>query len=351
MSRAKRGETNSGQDKAAVFDDADVLIIDSDLTPDKDANPGDDPESLIATHLVSELGAEVAHLARAYTTVGAIVVVNQGAKTQTFDLTMTRDTTGVADVYVTDDEIDNPGLWDPTSRTDYRPWTWPHLAQLSDRISDAVGSLKPDTRVMAYLALDDARVADALLPRQIELISDGESASILAMTVNDVAMSSGFGLGLRPKEKATSAMLLRIGVCGTRRWLERLVLPAQNLLIDLPHLLQQHPWLVSDRSALESWNDHAGWWFPDAPPVLEQAHNTTASALLGRNVWNVLDLPPRPPGQRARPDDPVFQEDDSQFATMERSYDYLTNIEGVHDRRFIAKLSGVEYVPRNRLVT
>lgn len=350
MTSAKSGRSPGGGDAATTLDAADVLILDSDLTPDRGSSPGEDPQELVATHLASELGAEVAHLARAYSTAGAIVVVNQGAKTSTFDLTLSRFQTGIADVYVTDDDLDNAGLWDPMADVPYRPWAWPDLLRLPARVRAAANSCQLTDAVLATIGLDGSWVANNLLTRQIESIDLDDAAAVETITFRDIATSSGFGLGLRPKEITSQTHQAQVAVCGTRHWLERVVLPAQNILVDLPHLLQRQPWLVKDRDDLQAWNQAvATSW--SGPAIVElEAYNAKASEFLGRSVWNVGDLTARAPGQRAQSTDPVFCEDTSRFSPLDAAVDFLSDIEGSQARRFIAKISGVTYTPPTRMM-
>ncbi|UJH71736.1 hypothetical protein [Ornithinimicrobium sp. INDO-MA30-4] len=304
---------------------------------------------MVVTHLASQLGVEVAHLARAYSQVGAIVVVNQAAKRSTFDLTLTKTNTYVADAYITDDEFDNPGLWDPAKTTGYRPWSWPDLCNLPARIAEAVDTWDLSHPVCAALGLE--HLQEDWLLGQIESLDMVEGQELANMTFEDVALSPGFGLGLRPKEVAPDATRLRVAVCGVRRWLERVVVPAQNVLIDLPHLQQRNPWLLNgDRQEIDAWNRVVGRWAPDEPPVLPEAFNRSASQLLGRNVWNVRQVPPRPAGERVQPSDPVFCEDTSLFVPMDSARGFLSNVEGSQARRYVSKVNGVTYSPPTRLM-
>lgn len=348
MSAAKAGEPIPDDDSAVVVDRADVLVLDSDLTPDRDAHIGEDPDDLVGTHLASELGAEVAYLARAYSSAGAIVVVNEGAKQSTFDLTLTKRSDAVADVYVTDDELDNPGLWDPSRARGLRPWSWPSLASLPANIEAAIARWKLTDFVTEAVGLDD--FSAELLIGQIERLGQEDADSVVAMTFEDVAQSAGFGLGLRPKERSPDSHRLRVAVCGLRRWLDRVVVPEQNILIDLPHLLQRNPWLVPDRAEISAWNALVASSAPAEPLVAPSAFNHPASQLLGRAVWNARDVPARPAGQRIEPTDPVFCEDTSTFRPLEASSGFLSDLQGSHARRFISRLQGVTYSPAARLM-
>lgn len=350
MVRAKAGESID-MDEAAIFDSADILVVDSDLTPDKDSTPGDDPDDLVGTYLAGKLGADVADMARAYTRVGAIVVVNQGPKTRTFDLTMTKLAHGVADAYVTDDDIDNAGLWDAKATSGYRPWSWPSLQVLPGLIDEAAAEHRLDSQVLHALGLNNPGIIGAFLARQVEALELSGDTDLAELTFRRIATSSRFGLGLRPKEQTSDALLTRVAVSAVRHWLDRVVLPAQNVIIDLPHLLQQHPWLCAKRTDLASWNCREAWCPPASPAVAPEAYNKAASSLLGRNVWNVPALPARRSNQRAMPTDPVFCEDTSTFTDYGQAVDFLSDLEGAHAQRFVAKVPDVDYAPRSRLLT
>lgn len=336
-------------DNATDLDAIDILILDSDLTPDPDAKI-DDPELLVATHLVSEHGAEVAHLARTYTTVGSIAIVNQGAKSRTFDLTLSRFAKGVAEVYITNEDVDNRALWDPSAHADYRPWSWPALQSIGREIDLLIADLSLGDGVLQAIGLQEQGIEDLILLRQAEPLDLDDPNTIATLTFSDLAESYGFGLGSRPKERTSDSLRLRLSVFGLRRWLDRLVLPAQNILIDLPHLIERRPWLVADRENLDSWNDRSGWWWPALPSVLPDAYNAKASRLLGRNVWNISLLPEQEAFENVMPSDPVFCEDSSSFRPLSEAVDFLSDLEGGQSRRFVEKLADVSYSPPTRLM-
>src|ERR1700712_157172 len=66
--RAKAGQGPS-DDAASVFDGADIVVLDSDLTPDPDADLGGATNESVGRNLAGETGSEVARLARAHSTV------------------------------------------------------------------------------------------------------------------------------------------------------------------------------------------------------------------------------------------------------------------------------------------
>jgi hypothetical protein len=345
--KATRGENPRGA-KAEVFDRADILILDSDLTPDAGSERGLDPQDLIRTNLVGEMGGEVAHLARAYSTAGAILVVNQKWKTRTFDLTMQVFASDVADVYISEKDLDNAGLWNGRQIADFRPWHWPVLSELPKLINTLAEEVQLNDSVLDTLGLNSPDVLDAITNRQM----DGLAADDLArMTFRDVATASVYGL--RPKEIVEEDQLKRVAACAVRRWLERTVLPSQNVLIDRPHLVQRRPWLVENRGDPAAWNRQDGWWASSEQPSDDRGYAPAASRWLGRHVWLWHSLPaqPRSANERVRPSDLVFCEDSSKFVSVAMAHDYMSDLEGPTAQRFVERLAGVEYSPRQRLLS
>lgn len=331
-------------DAASVFDDADVLVLDSDLTPDNESSAAE----MVRTHLTSEMGGEVAHLSRGYTTVGAIVVVNEGTQQRTFDLTLMARSLAVADVYVSEEDIANRHLWGEgsTATTEFHPWTWPRLDVLPAAIAKANLQIGLEESWVESLKLQDADW-DSLHDGQLESLGLPSTKDISSMTYGDLAAHRA--LGMRRKESTTAELRARVAICGLRRWVERVLLPSQNVIVDLPHLAQGHPWLVEKRDDLEAWNALGGRWWDEEPSVAPEAFHPEVSALLGRNVWITSRLEPRPKGERVRPSDPVFCEDISQFRHLEDVRDFVSDVEGSFARRFVADIDDVQYMPRNRL--
>lgn len=348
LTAAKAGDWSPRSDAATVIDNADLLVLDSDLTPDPSSAGGAAPSKDVQTYLAGEIGSEVARLARAFTTAGAIAVVNQGAKTRTFDLTMMRTATEPADLYLTEEDLDNAQVWGSTDTTGYRPWLWPMLDRLSPLVEGVIDATDLSASVLDTLGLG-GRNGLQFTNKQLEAL-DADSTNIESTTLLNLALTADFGMGLRPKEKTSDELLKRVGVYGLRRWVERIILPSQNVLVDLPHLLQSNPWLVSERGDLSAWNNRRSWWYPAEPEIATRAFNDEASRLLGRNVWNVDQLPPRPRSERLHPSDPVFCEDTSDFRPSDHASDFVSDIEGPYGARFVSDLDDVDYAPRHRLL-
>ncbi|MEZ5218552.1 MAG: hypothetical protein R2715_18660 [Ilumatobacteraceae bacterium] len=326
-----------------MFDAADVLVLDSDLTPDHDAHVDDE----VRTHLTSEMGGEVAHLVRGYTTAGAIMVVNERTQQRTFDLTLMGRAMAVADVYVSEDDIANAHLWGAGDAAEdaFHPSGWPRLDLLPAAISSGVDKSQLDAPWVAVLDLEDADWT-SLHSGQLESLGLPEVGEIYSMTFRDLAAHPA--LGLRRKETTSPELLARVASCALRRWIDRVLLPSQNVVVDLPHLMQSHPWLVDGRDDVDAWNAVRGRWWGEDPPLAQEAFHGRVSELLGRNVWLTSHLEPRPLA-RVQPGDPVFCEDISQFRQLQNVRDFVSDVEGPSARRFVVDLEDVEYMPRNRL--
>lgn len=345
----KRSEPFPATDAAGRIDDADILILDSDLTPDGNSAQGDAPSEAVAQHLVGELGGEVAHLARCYSTAGPIVVVNQRRRHRAYDLTMLETASEVADVYLSEADIDNIGLWFPAEAESgsFRPWHWPSLAELPSQLTDFLRGAALDQTVLSALSCSVGDL-DALAGHQLDAL--GLQDFTEDTTLEEIAESSDFGL--RPKEATPPQYKLRVAVFGLRRWLDCHVLPAHNLWVDLPHLFQRQPWSHPSRGNPGTWNTPERWWDLSQAQAAPAGYAPGASRLLGRPVWRWRDLAGHAPsGARILPGDPVFCEDISGFRDAATVRDFTSDLAGGNAQRFVAKLEDVDYYPRRRLLT
>ncbi|MBF4615469.1 hypothetical protein [Curtobacterium sp. VKM Ac-1376] len=342
---AKRGESFGGDD-AIRFDEADVLVIDSDLTPDPDEELDD---ASVEDVLVGEVGDTVVRLARAHSRVGAIVMVNEAVKLRTFDLTLRRWSDGPADVYITESDVGNPGLWGFGQPADgYRPWSWPALKNLSRSLPSVTHGWTLKTRVFEALGLPEEDVA-RLSGQQIESLVD-DVDDVNEITFADVVHSRTYGLGRQPKEDEELTQQLRTAFWGVRRWFERVVVAPQDVIIDLPHLLQERPSLMTARGDLTSLNRAAlDWWNGTESALLPEAQNSLASQLLARPLWNVSALPRVERGEGPTANDPVFCEDTSRFASPADASNFDSDLPGVFDSRWVERVQDAAYIPRRRL--
>ena len=162
---------------ADVFDKADIVIVDFDLTPagttestddpsspapgnetDDDSGDGPPPEPAWVRELAGSFGHVFAYLVRCYSTAAFTVLVNQDFPTSTFDLTMRRFDFSFADLNVAERDLSNPTLWtgvpDPGEPPTFRPWHWPRLLDEPSRMRTLIESLDLENDMFEVLGLD-----------------------------------------------------------------------------------------------------------------------------------------------------------------------------------------------------
>jgi hypothetical protein len=226
------------------FDPVDILIVDYDLL--KLTQDG----SMYVT------GENVAYLCRCYSRCGLIVALNQYGMNP-FDLTLKGHPESYADINLGSEQIANPGLW-AQGWTGFRPWYWPLLPlaseALSRRCKALVGHL--DDKILAYLEFPEEVIR--ALPRSTREFL-GRTRRPEESTFRDFVIESGNGL--RPKDKPwDDTTTARIAGARLGKWLDRLVLSGQDILVDGPHLALRYPSLLNGPvSKIASWNRTASF--------------------------------------------------------------------------------------------
>lgn len=229
----------------------DLIIIDYDLL-------GLEMESPAAW----ATGAELAYSIRLMSKVGPILVVNQFG-TNAFDLTMRRGVSSYADVDVGSAQIESPGLWQSEGFKAFRPWHWPNLHKEIDRFElvQAFVLENLDQPVMSTLGLElENSDASNFISYEIaaflgagqrnkditfrEVVANNAGLRVFNILEKDMAIIEGF-----PKEQ-----IARVGASILIHWLEKVVLPSQEVIADVPHLSSQLPWVVTDAANPESWD-------------------------------------------------------------------------------------------------
>ena len=103
--RRRSARTGDHPDEGnSSFDDADILIVDYDLTASGEQQGGP-----------AETGERVAYLARCYSKCGTIVALNQYNVTATFDLSLIGHISSFADINISGDQISNPAALGKTT--------------------------------------------------------------------------------------------------------------------------------------------------------------------------------------------------------------------------------------------
>lgn len=240
---ARTGDGSGTPEGGNEFDGVDVLVVDYDLTLDLDASAGP-----------AETGERVAYLVRAYSACRTIVALNQFADRPTFDLTLLGHPASYADLNIDGSQIDNPGLWGEP-HDGFLPWAWPNLSRVpgdhDQRCVAAAGGM--DEPVLEVLGLADPQVANALTRRQLAWLGTGDKSPSEA-TVRDCA--AGGRLGLKPSDKPwNERTLASVAAARLHKWIERVVVSGQDVLVDEPHLASRYrstaDWTKADRGLPE----------------------------------------------------------------------------------------------------
>jgi hypothetical protein len=152
-------------------------------------------------------------------------------------------------------------------------------------------------------------------------------------------------------------VVVRVGAARISKWLERLVLPGQDVLVDAPHLVSRYPSLISDGiEEIETWNRTARRASYDELGVSSEnieRFRLKKEHWLSRPVWFWDELREceeitevREPWKITQPDW-VFCEDASAFH-KEGYREFVADVESPFARRFVRFFEDVEYRPSMR---
>ncbi len=348
-SRAKKAKPRPWE-RQCEFDRADVVLIDYDLVGTDD------------TRSASLTGEGVAYLARCYSDVGVIVAFDQFQSTQTFDLTLHGHLESFADINLTSDLIADRGLWTEEFAA-FRPWGWPVLTAEPARYRSLASRVAKelDAPILQAVGLIGPRrlnpVGDALLRDHLDFISHPVKEPE-QVTFADFVTSCK--MGLRVKDRPWDELAIaRIAAARVGKWLEKVVLPGQNILVDAPHLAMRFPSLLKgSKASLETWNKTTSLT-PEAEDVgLKQSLTRTTrfqpSEWLSRPAWywpilsrSTAIKEVRDPWQSEEPSF-VFCEDTSRFASPDEVKEFVATLPSDYVRRYVMRLPSVNYEPRAR---
>lgn len=219
------------------FDEADILVIDYDLL------------NLNGKGYLT--GENLAYLARCYSRCKLIIGLNEFG-TNDFDLSLRGHPESYADLNLGGQQVSNPGLW--TSRWNgFRPWHWPllpvALKAYERRVRELTGNL--DDSIVSFLGLSDGDIQN--LPRSTKEFL-GRRNDVAKTTFGEFVAASGNGL--RAKDTPfDDDSVARVAAARIWKWLERMVLSGQDILVDAPHLVSRYPSLLKGpKTKLTSWD-------------------------------------------------------------------------------------------------
>jgi hypothetical protein len=326
---AARAHEDYTWDKRSI-DRADILIIDYDLLQSD------------AAYLTGEA---IAYLARCYSECGVIVALNQFGSESAFDLTLRGHPESFADLNLAGGQFANGGLWAEPWKG-FRPWVWPLLPNAADRfrrLTAQVASTGLDCRVVDLIGMPPLVVEK--FPRTFAEVLVESEESIGSVTLDEVARSPR--MGLRPKDEPPNdaeiaqQCLARIAVARISKWLERVVLPAQDLLVDAPHLVSRYPELLGTTAeSPEAWEVFATLSIPEPPFTSDRV----AEAKLSKSDWLSRAAWWGDPAAAAIEDpdvalpstpDIVFAEDASRFVPRDCTRQFVADVESPFVQRFV----------------
>ena len=346
---------NIPKDDAKEIDNASIFIIDYDLLSSQE-------EELFTGSLTGEI---VAYLVRCFSKCKLIVGLNQYGNNP-FDLTLRGDLDSFADLNLGEDQLANPGLWKGKwgdSRQAFRPWSWPNLCDLlldfDKRVEEVQGNL--DKPISEFFNFN--RELFQLLPREIvEFIEKPQKKEHFQTTFREFVTESGNGLRLKDKidlnDGINDHVLARVGAARISKWLERLVLPEQDILVDAPHLISRYPSLITgDKKKIETWNKGAQLIGHDKLGLntdLIEPYRFKKEHWISRPVWfwdklrecerirEIIE-----PWLTVKPAW-VFCEDASYFYNRENCREFLADTASPFTQRFVKYFDKVDYRPRVR---
>ena len=346
--------SNDGLEK---IDNASIFFIDYDLLTRQEEKKTE----LFTGSLTGEI---VAYLVRCFSKCKLIVGLNQYGSNP-FDLTLRGDLDSFSDLNLGEYQLDNPGLWSGDSRQGFRPWSWPNLCDLLRDFDKRVEDVQNNLYTPISEFLDFGRELFELLPREIvQFIWKHKEREHFQTTFREFITESGNGLRSKDAndldDNINDHVLARVGAARISKWLEQLVLPEQDILVDAPHLVSRYPSLITgDKEKIETWNetarlvnyDNLGL---DTDPI--EPYRFRKAHWISRPVWfwdklreceDIKEV--TEPWLTVSPNW-VFCENASQFYNRENCREFLADTTSPFTQRFVKYFNDdeVDYRPRAR---
>ncbi|HHX6428658.1 TPA: hypothetical protein ACVGIZ_005005 [Pseudomonas aeruginosa] len=262
ISNLHKGRLDARKDtykRVSDLNEYDLIIIDYDLLG-LEENGG----------TAWSTGAELAYAIRLMCDVGPIIVVNQYG-TNPFDLTMKRTVSSYADQDLGGHQITNPGLWQSNSFSDFRPWHWPNLSleparfnAMRDFILNNLDRSIIQTLGFEILDFSSARFIGHDILGKIGINDTATTFRELIQENREIAVFNVLDKDIDIIKKMDDPQLARLTSVIIWQWLEKVVLPNQEVLSDLPHLAPKMPWILKDYTSEESWNSICDLEIPTA---------------------------------------------------------------------------------------
>ncbi len=328
---------------AELFNTADLVFVDYDL--------------IELEETTALTGEDIAYLLRCFTTCGVIVLLNPpDLGEQFFDLRLRRSMDFWADLVLGTNQLNNKWLWsdDPDG---FAPWSWPRLPDAVTRRRAQEKALQAalDSPTLDVVDIpDQARVAldhimtEAVATRKSGANVDSSSRSSKPYTIREFVLDSGYGVHRRDRRALENAnsQLVRIAAARLSSWLEHVVLPAQSVLVDAPHLASRLPGLlVGDPSKQASWRGLEARDGESINKVIRhqeiKASRFAADVWLSRPAWFWPLITENKRyvewAQATKVADVVFCEDISRFVARSKAHEFIADVPSQFAIRYVAK--------------
>ena len=348
---------------AEAFNGFDLAIIDNNLAE----------LELAGARLTAET---IIGYLRAFTDISYFVSLNKNPHVD-FDLRfLYGDYRSIADLALNTRHLSSNRLWRLESNLEFAPWYWPRLASAAERREKQVSFLENNLETPVWEALGIPEKADQYLSLRAKsaLSTDAVTDATFKVFVESSGclppqeIKSLIGMADKGHDPAQQAVI-RLAAYEADRWVRRDLLGPQDVLIDIPHLLAQMPFLAGENaSEVKDWNEIV---IAEQPPfgfdtsLFDQHVQPT---LLAQSCWTPTPcfwwpsfksdetLTERFFDCNGDWPDAVFCEDVSRFVSVSGEGDlgapeeFEAEIAGTWTRRFIANRPNVQYSPRNRIV-
>jgi len=295
-------------------------------------------------------GERVAYLARCFSECEFIIGVNQFGDNP-FDLTLRGHPESYADINVGAKQLDNIGLWSDHKKA-FRPWYWPKvpscLRSFRERAKDAGEYLNEP--IAKVLKLDD--VMKDISRSALQFLGK----DTLKSTFRDFALKSGNGLKGKDKNKDDD-VIATIAAARISKWVERVVLPGQDVLVDAPHLVSRYPSLLKgDKTKIETWNRTTEFNVTENSIIdkarisafkFSKSHWITRDAWLWKPLSACQEIEEVTSPWKRKEVNLRFCEDTSSFHRRQDCVEFVIDSDSPYNRRYVRKkrFADVDYVP------
>ena len=326
----------------ALLDTVSILIVDYDLL--ESFNP-------------FVTGEDVSYLGRCFSKCGLIIGLNQynrRGQPTSFDLTLRGHPESFADLNICSEQLDNLGLWGE-KRHPFRPWHWPQLPDFLESFKKRVKDVEDHLEEPVCKTLNIENI-ESIFPGSISAFLGRHPAKT---TFREFVESSRNGLRVKDENK-DEELVARIAAARISKWLERLVLPGQDILVDAPHLASRYPSLLEgDPSRAETWNRTTRLVRFDSLGLDDdkiEEYEFKKDFWLSRPTWFWQKLSGSKkikevsePWER-RETKLVFCEDTSNFHKQKECTEFYADLASPFRRRFVYRVNGINYDPAVQLV-